>query len=135
MDYQIPSEGGSYRLHPDGRVERTDGGPPRQAKGTAPPPAVAAENTNFVFRWIAAATERIGEMQQRIITLEKRLAEVQQDKGLRYRGVYADDEQYEADDFVTHSGSLWCALQDTRSRPGTDPDAWQLAAQRGRGGA
>ena len=55
----------------------------------------------------------------RLIALERRLAELEQNKGIAYRGVHLDGDHYEAGDYVTRSGSLWCALEPTRSRPGT----------------
>ena len=47
-----------------------------------------------------------------------------------YRGTFADGF-YKAHDTVTHQGSLWIALSDTETRPGSSPD-WRLTAKRGR---
>lgn len=50
-----------------------------------------------------------------------------------YREIYRQGERYERDDMVTFGGSVWCALRDTDSKPGTD-DSWRLAVKAGRDG-
>jgi hypothetical protein len=59
--------------------------------------------------------------------LEVRLAKVEESKRLSYRGVFAAQEQYDAGDYVTHGGSLWCCLRDTTDMPGRSA-SWRLAA-------
>ena len=49
-----------------------------------------------------------------------------------YKGVYSEGTAYEEHDSVTHNGSLFVALEDTKEKPGTV--AWKLAAKRGRDG-
>jgi hypothetical protein len=61
------------------------------------------------------------------------VSELEQNKGIAYRGVHLDGDLYEAGDYVTRSGSLWCALERTRARPGRDT-SWQLCVKNGRGG-
>lgn len=128
--YNIPGKAGSYRLHPDGRVEvvRTDGGEPHQAKDA--PPAVAPEDS-FLYRFADAVSKRLIEIQQRIIALEKQLKTER--KGFYYRGVFTEGESYEEGDFATHGGGLWACLEPTTTRPGTS-EHWQLAVEAGRPG-
>jgi hypothetical protein len=50
-----------------------------------------------------------------------------------YREIYRQGQSYERGDMVTFGGSVWCALRDTESKPGTD-DSWRLAVKAGRDG-
>lgn len=69
---------------------------------------------------------RIVELEKRIEQLEKRPV------GLSYAGLWAADATYEKHEGVTHSGSLWVALERTTGvQPGTD-ERWQLCCKRGR---
>jgi hypothetical protein len=63
--------------------------------------------------------------------LSARIAELEQAKGISYRGIWSEDEQYSEGDYVTHAGSLWHANETTRSRPGRD-STFQLCVKRGR---
>lgn len=49
---------------------------------------------------------------------------------LLYKDVYVDGQQYEKNDVVTLSGSIWVALKETKERPGISTD-WKLAVKRG----
>jgi hypothetical protein len=51
----------------------------------------------------------------------------------KYHGVWNHEREYNAGDFVTHEGSMFCAKSSTRSKPGASDD-WQLAVKRGRDG-
>ena len=50
------------------------------------------------------------------------------------REVFKAGEVYNRSEFVTWNGSLWLALTETRSKPGTD-DNWKLIVRAGRDGA
>lgn len=50
-----------------------------------------------------------------------------------YRGVYQAERAYERGDCVTFGGSVFVALEDTKSKPESDK-TWQLAVKRGRDG-
>jgi integrin beta 3 len=50
-----------------------------------------------------------------------------------YQGVWHEGE-YQEGDCVTLEGSAWIALADTKTRPGTPDNDWQLAIKRGRDG-
>lgn len=50
-----------------------------------------------------------------------------------YKGIYVPGAKYLKENCVTRDGSIFIALQDTNSVPGTD-DSWQLAVKRGRDG-
>lgn len=47
-----------------------------------------------------------------------------------YKDIWKEGE-YKAQDCVTLSGSLWCALEDTTDRPGDASKAWRMVAKRG----
>jgi hypothetical protein len=52
-----------------------------------------------------------------------------------HRGFYRDGMQAKNGDTVTHDGSLWYALRDTKARPcHENKEDWQLAARKGRDG-
>jgi hypothetical protein len=52
-----------------------------------------------------------------------------------YRGVWREEcGPYEIGDVVTHEGSTWIALDETKAKPGTAESLWQLAVKRGRDG-
>lgn len=51
-----------------------------------------------------------------------------------YKGVYRDDEEYEANDTVTWGGSQWCSTKTANAeKPGTG-DGWILIVKAGRNG-
>ena len=50
-----------------------------------------------------------------------------------YRGIWREG-QFEHGDTVTRDGSLWVAMNDTATMPGTKDSDWQLCAKRGRDG-
>ena len=50
-----------------------------------------------------------------------------------YREVFRQGEQYAVNDMVTFAGSMWIAMRDTDSKPGTD-DSWRLIVKKGRDG-
>lgn len=50
-----------------------------------------------------------------------------------YREVYRSGETYRRSELATWDGSLWMAMKETRSQPGTD-DSWRLITKRGRDG-
>ena len=62
---------------------------------------------------------------------DRKLAELEQHKGIAYRGIYSAEETYSEGDYVTHAGGLWHANETTRSRPGSD-QSFQLCVKRGR---
>ena len=64
----------------------------------------------------------------RVISSLHRLAKIEESKRLSYRGVFAPAERYDAGDYVTHGGSLWCCLRDTYDQPGRSA-SWRLAAK------
>lgn len=68
----------------------------------------------------------------RLAELEKTAAELKAQPTLRYIGTW-QPASYKHGTAATWAGSLWVAMRDTTSKPGTD-DAWQLAVKRGRDG-
>ena len=54
--------------------------------------------------------------------------------GVKYRGVYDRDEEYEIANLVTHKGSMWYAKAKPTGEPGKDANGWQLAVKCGRDG-
>jgi HK97 family phage prohead protease len=49
----------------------------------------------------------------------------------KYYGVWSSGERYREHNSVTKAGSLWIAMSDTSSEPGTD-ESWQLVCKKGR---
>jgi hypothetical protein len=75
---------------------------------------------------IAEALSRHGERLDRLeATTQRTLAD-------SYQGVWQADVTYQRGELVTHSGSLWLVLAETRARPGTS-DAMRLIVKGGRG--
>lgn len=72
--------------------------------------------------------EALKQRDTRIAALEARLAKLEESKRLSYRGVFAPAEKYDAGDYVTHGGSLWCCLRDTYDMPGRSA-SWRLAVK------
>ncbi len=80
----------------------------------------------------SAMREVLKSRDQRIATLEQRLALVEQNaKGFRYRGVWKAGEMYQPNDFATRDGSLWHCGMATDTQPGKSED-WVLCVKRGR---
>ena len=74
---------------------------------------------------LVRAVELIEDMAARIEDLER--------KQPQYRGTWKAGCMYSQGSFITHDGSVFCAMQDTDTKPGTDA-TWQLAVKRGRDG-
>lgn len=72
---------------------------------------------------VDALLEGLGALSERIKALEAR-----EDA---FKGAHQRAQSYRKGDFVTRSGSLWCALQDVPDGklPGSEPELWQLAAK------
>ncbi len=74
---------------------------------------------------VSALTAEHAALTARITALEAR----------QYKGVWDASTLYAAGAMVTHSGSTWSAKSDSIARrPGSDPNAWQLACKAGRDG-
>ena len=78
--------------------------------------------------------DQVSALIERVMQLESQVAALAAEKGIAYRGVWESGETYQAGDYTTDKGSLWCCLETTRSRPGTN-GSWQLAVKNGKGGA
>lgn len=50
------------------------------------------------------------------------------------RGYWRRGDSCEKGDMVTHDGSLWMCLQETKEKPGYGKDEWRLAARKGKDG-
>ena len=83
-----------------------------------------------------------GEMEPRLLSLEQQIKRFErlearityiEGKGIDYRGVWDESEDYQRGDAVTHQGSLWiCTVDHPAQMP---PCAgWQLAVKKGRDG-
>lgn len=66
--------------------------------------------------------------------LQERVAELEQRRGMRFRGVWNQHDQYDEGDFATDHGAGWVAKCLTRQRPDYGCSDWQLAVKRGRDG-
>lgn len=73
---------------------------------------------------LQAALTAVFLLERRVVVLE------QQQKAMRYRGVWQPAEAYERGNLATYDGSLWIAIDEAPGRPGER--GWQLAAKKGR---
>jgi hypothetical protein len=78
----------------------------------------------------SALAGRVGALDQRVVLLEQRLAEVEAGQAV-YRGVWRDGATFPPGAMVTVGGSLWCAEAATSTRPGTAGSAWRLCVKAG----
>jgi hypothetical protein len=88
--------------------------------------------TGLVQGLAPALSEILLPCLRKLQTIERRLASVEDRPGLRYRGTWDENQQYNRGDFATDRGSLWHANRATRDRP--PGAAWTLACKRGRDG-
>ena len=66
--------------------------------------------------------------------LVDRIERLEETPPLKYMGTHESGGAYRTNELVTHQGSLWIALQDTKEAPGAGNGCWQLCAKRGRDG-
>jgi hypothetical protein len=96
---------------------------------TKPLPAMYKPSKQFEDALFGAIgqfiADELKERDQRIAALEAKMA------NWKYCGVWAEGQQYEIGNFVTHGGSLFTCLWSTQGEPGT-VDAWQLCCKRGK---
>jgi hypothetical protein len=90
-----------------------------------------AELAEALGQWIA---EKISEA---VAPLKRELAELKAGQAdlanWKYVGTWTSGF-YRKNNFVISDGSLWICLDDTHTRPGENPRAWQLCTKRGRDG-
>lgn len=76
--------------------------------------------THAIVEHVARNTAR------RIAELEARIAVLEQQKSVRYRGTWHEiDADYQPGEMATHGGTVWYCSATTHDRPGTSK-AWQL---------
>jgi hypothetical protein len=69
------------------------------------------------------------------LSLEQRIAALEQRPTLEYRGTWERGAMYAAGNVVTHHGSAWVSrVNELRSEPGADFIGWQMIVKRGRDG-
>jgi hypothetical protein len=59
-----------------------------------------------------------------------RVRELQARPSIAYCGVWKEGATYNEGSLVTRAGSLWCAVQQTAMKPGSDP-SWRLIVKAG----
>lgn len=69
------------------------------------------------------------KMMEAAVDLDNRVKSIE-DRGIRYRGIYQRSDDYRRGDLVTHQGSMWHAIRETREEPGMSID-WQLTVKKG----
>src|SRR5690606_33275029 len=73
---------------------------------------------DYIDRGFAAVGERLSALEA---------------SGIKYSGTWQRAADYSRGSVVTDGGSSWVALRNnTGTRPGSDPDAWQLMVKAGR---
>jgi hypothetical protein len=68
---------------------------------------------------------------ERFETLEQRIEELEARPLTKWAGVHVSGLQYAEASLVTHSGSLWVAMEPTDRTPGTEASGWRLIVKRG----
>ena len=86
---------------------------------------------------LRALDERYGAVFQALRTrlddAERKIATLEAQKGIAYKGVWRQGEHYDRGQYVTCAGSLWHANESTDSRPG-DCMHWTLVVKAGKDG-
>lgn len=99
--------------------------------------AIAAARGRKLETRVAALEERMGTMvsstvealQRRVAELEQRLASVNTNGVMSYKGIWrADATPYREQEVCTHEGTLWFCHRATHEKPGKTDD-WQLMAK------
>jgi len=67
---------------------------------------------------------------KRVAPLNARIKELESRPAVKYCGIWREDGEYSAGNFVTDKGALWIAKTATVHRPGSNSD-WQLTVKRG----
>ena len=93
-------------------------------------PGLTAREATIVDGMLTAIAELLRQVNGRLDALERDVNEV---RAFRYCGVWSEHQQYNANDFATHNGSVWHCRESTRQRPG-DGNVWSLAVKRGKDG-
>jgi hypothetical protein len=109
----------------------------------------------LLYAYLVAAFKRIGELEQKSLTVDSFDAQVADDDRtielafgsgeqrqvasfkwptVLYRGTHKAGQQYEAGDMVSHAGSGWIAQRATSSTPATPNSGFTLAVKRGKDG-
>jgi hypothetical protein len=52
----------------------------------------------------------------------------------KYVGVWSAERSYQANNWATYDGSVWCALRDSKGAKPGDGDSWKLAVRKGQNG-
>ena len=63
--------------------------------------------------------------------LEKRIAELEAQRGLKYVGAWKPGGDYHPGEFVSYAGGIWHCKQHTGTRPNKCHEAWTLAVKSG----
>jgi hypothetical protein len=110
-----------------------------QSRRVKDPKTVAMEKrfASFLTRAMGRVVRDIGarlmEAEKKHRELERKYQELVKTisaEVFRYCGVWRQDKTYPTGSVVTHSGSLWFALETNDVRPGTSGD-WQLTVKQG----
>lgn len=97
---------------------------------------VIREHTQKAFTPLRA---RIEAQERRIEAQDRRIAEMEAGRVSTltfadlHRGVWSSDNHYVRGQLVTDHGSVWLALSETGTRPGSSP-TWRLIVKAGRDG-
>ena len=71
---------------------------------------------------------------KQIATRDARIKALEERPVLKYMGVWAEEQQYNAGNLVTRAGSIFHANRSTRAKPGEGSADWTLAVKRGADG-
>ena len=88
----------------------------------------------LVLSVLIGINQRNRERNVRLDALEARLTGLegkQSRPGVKWMGVHSVGSAYSEGALVTRKGSLWLALRDTTSVPGTSADSWKLVVKSG----
>jgi len=99
----------------------------------AAPPGEKLSMWNLLGQMIGVVSAHTGTARDQLAALADRVAalEAKVADGLQYEGVHEPDRAYRRNLAVTHDGSIWISMRETRQRPGDGAD-WKLAVKRGK---
>lgn len=105
----------------------------RRSQSAAPAPGAGSRAARPVSGANREAQLEAATLYAPLDALTERVAAIEQRPQLHYAGTWEAGRTYHPGEFVTKSGSLWHAEQETTECPGSG-SAWQLAVKRGRDG-
>ena len=99
----------------------------------APAPRAQHVSKAALDRTISRLCTTLGRGIRQLVVepLEKRIAELEAQRGLKYVGAWKPGGDYHPGEFVSYAGGIWHCKQHTGTRPNKCHESWQLAVKSG----